>query len=147
MARLLLFALDQRSLRASQSLGPHFYTILGFGVGLFFGWVIFLVFTGGRWFLVLTDATTFVSSSLHSLLTPPFRCDDEVECIYHESWLTWMHSSRRRCWTWSPSCWGQLLWRSWGTISLGWVAGEVDLLLILEVEFILEIPMMFDLHF
>jgi hypothetical protein len=29
-------------------LGPHFYTILGFGVGLFFGLVIFLVFASGR---------------------------------------------------------------------------------------------------
>jgi hypothetical protein len=29
-------------------LEPHFYTIHGFGVGLFFGLVIFLVFTGGR---------------------------------------------------------------------------------------------------
>jgi hypothetical protein len=62
-------------------LGPHFYTILGFGVDLFFGLVIFFVFTGGHWFLVLTDATTYVSSLLHSPLTPPFRCDDEVECI------------------------------------------------------------------
>jgi hypothetical protein len=46
---------------ALQPWGPHFYTILGFGVDLFFGLVIFLVFTSGRWFLVLTDATTFVS--------------------------------------------------------------------------------------
>jgi hypothetical protein len=29
-------------------LGPHFYTILGFGVDLFFGLVIFFVFTGGH---------------------------------------------------------------------------------------------------
>jgi hypothetical protein len=37
--RLLLFSVDQRSLRVSQSWGPHFYTIHGFGVGLFFGLV------------------------------------------------------------------------------------------------------------
>jgi hypothetical protein len=29
-------------------LGTHFYTIHGFGVGLFFGLVIFLVFTSGH---------------------------------------------------------------------------------------------------
>jgi hypothetical protein len=28
--------------------GPHFYTIYGFGVALFFGLVIFLVFTDGH---------------------------------------------------------------------------------------------------
>jgi hypothetical protein len=64
-----------------QSWGPHFYTILVFGVGLFFGLVIFLAFASERLFLVLMDATTFVSSLFHSPLTPPFQCDDEVECI------------------------------------------------------------------
>jgi hypothetical protein len=41
---------------------------------------------------------------------------------YLESWLTWMHSSRHWCQTWSPPCRCQLLRRSWGTISLWWVA-------------------------
>jgi hypothetical protein len=41
---------------------------------------------------------------------------------YLESWLTWMQSSHHRCRTWSPLCRCQLLWQSWGTIFLGWVA-------------------------
>jgi hypothetical protein len=41
-------------------LGTHFHTILG--AGLFFGLVIFLVFTGGFCSFILTDATTSLIS-------------------------------------------------------------------------------------
>jgi hypothetical protein len=75
-------------LLALQSWGPHFYTVLGFGVGLFFGLVNFVVFTSGRRFMVLTDATSFLPW-FHYPLAPPFQCDDGEEQIYidHDTYL------------------------------------------------------------
>jgi hypothetical protein len=61
-------------------LGAHFYTIHGFSADLFFGLVIFLVFTSGRWFMILTVATSFLPW-IRCPLAPPFQCDDEVEHI------------------------------------------------------------------